>query len=160
VTTRPFVLANRRQRISVALLATSVATLLTNPLYAQSVARDTSGRGVTVTPNGSISVPSRRRFLIGVSVSGTPVLGPDGKFRFRDYPVVAVVTPGSPGELAGVRAGDFILSENDRDAREGRLFATDTLGATYRVRVKRGDEILEFILTSVKMPPSAVPPRG
>jgi S1-C subfamily serine protease len=88
------------------------------------------------------------------------VLGPDGKFRFRDYPVVAVVTPGSPGELAGVRAGDFILSENDRDAREGRLFATDTLGATYRVRVKRGDEILEFILTSVKMPPSAVPPRG
>jgi hypothetical protein len=136
-----------------------VAAMVTIPLRAQSASRDTIGRNTTAMPNTGIPVASRRKFLIGAYISGAAVSGPDGKYRFADYPLVSVVLPGSPAALSGMLVGDRILSENGRDAREGRLFATDTLGASYRLRVKRGEELLEFTLVSVRMPPASPPPK-
>jgi len=124
-------------------------------IMAQAGSRDTTGR-VTKLPDGGISVAGRLRGLVGASVSGRPARGPDGKMRFADFPVIVAIAPNSPAALSGLRVGDVVLQENDRDAREGKLFAADTSGVQFRVRVRRGEEVLDFTLVSVMR--SAVQP--
>jgi len=67
----------------------------------------------------------------------------DDKFNafFDSYPVVSNVDPRSPAAKAGVKAGDVLLSFNDRDMRGGAIEMKNWLkpGAPFTLRLRRND---------------------
>lgn len=134
----------------VLLALVSLLAILPQRSFAQNTGRVITGS------DGSISTAPRLHGLVGIAMRGVPMRGPDGAMRFADFPSIESITPNSPAALAGLRAGDIVLKENDRDAREGKLFAADTSGIEFRIRVKRGEEILEFTVVSIMR--SALPP--
>jgi len=75
--------------------------------------------------------------------------------RAAGFPTVSRVDAGSPAAAAGLRVGDAIVAVNDRDSREGPLFARIEPGVRYVMRVRRGGEERELALT-VAPPPSPV----
>jgi S1-C subfamily serine protease len=72
---------------------------------------------------------------------------------------VAAVTPGSPADRAGVQPGDLLVSIEDRAIRSvGDLFAglpRAAIGSPRRLRLLRGNEILERVATPSPAPAAA-----
>jgi S1-C subfamily serine protease len=72
---------------------------------------------------------------------------------------IAAVTPGSPADRAGVQPGDLLVTIEDRTIRGvGDLFAglpRASIGTPRRLRLLRGNEILERIATPSPAPVAA-----
>ena len=110
---------------------------------------------VSVAPSGAIVVGSRFKYkgTLGYRVGGGFVYGPDGKPRFSDYPKIQGMIPDSPAARAGIVVGDDVVSVNGEDARAGgRVLVVPDSGQTYHVRIRRGEELLDFTLVSVLRP--------
>lgn len=77
-------------------------------------------------------------------------LHPSGQMvtRFRGYPGVEVVEPGSPAEKAGIERGDRLVSIGDVELSDGQLSIATLLrpGARLPVRVIRGVETRNFVV--------------
>jgi S1-C subfamily serine protease len=104
-------------------------------------------------PNTVVSTSSARRDagLTGINVRGRPSPAPDGSPRWADYPVVHRVTPGSAAERVGILVGDVLLLVNGADARDPRTLFSPP-GTELTVRVRRGSEVREFVLTVEQRP--------
>lgn len=87
----------------------------------------------------------------GMRISGRPAPAPDGSPRWADFPVVRMVTPGSPAARVGIRAGDVILSVNGVDARDPRTLIAPP-GTTFTLRVRRGNAVHEFVFVGAPAP--------
>lgn len=79
----------------------------------------------------------------------------DGKLVYppvseRPYPTIILVRPCSPGDEAGLRAGDTMLEINGRDAREfPKPWRESRVGAVQEITVRRGEEVIETSLTEI-----------
>lgn len=88
------------------------------------------------TPSSASADSQRQRGYTGMELQHSASFGANGNIVPR-YPVVARVAKGSPGERAGLAAGDVILEVNGRDAREpGANFYA--VGGQYVLRFRRG----------------------
>ncbi len=99
---------------------------------------------------------------IGFAYSASPEMGPDGKPRLKDFPVVVSVDSGSSAQKAGIAAGDVILEVNGKNAREnGGLFRERAPGTKYQVRVRRGTELrtIDFVFQPMAPPAESDPRR-
>lgn len=88
----------------------------------------------------------------------TPVLMPGERIRYTGiYPatdlVVGGVLKGSPAELAGIRAGDQIVSINGKHFFSSIAFGQEIVGSepgtVHQLQVKRGEELLELEVVPV-----------
>ena len=79
----------------------------------------------------------------------------DGKLVYppvseRPYPIIVLVRPCSPGDEAGLRAGDVMLEINERDAREiPKPWRESRIGAVQEIKVRRGEEVIATSLTEI-----------
>lgn len=87
-------------------------------------------------------------FSFAASVGGDRVLT-------QAYPVVRTVEPDSPGQQAGIVAGDVITEVDGRDSREeGALWLEPNV--RYTLRIRTGEREREVLLTP--LPPRDSPP--
>jgi S1-C subfamily serine protease len=87
-------------------------------------------------PAPSSAEGQRQRGYTGMELQHSASFGANGNI-IPGYPVVTRVAKGSPGERAGVAAGDVILEVNGRDARQpGANFYA--VGERYVLRFRRG----------------------
>ena len=68
------------------------------------------------------------------------------------YPVVVGLSPGGPGEKAGMMVGDTIRAVNGRDGRLLPLWPNRAPGVRYVVRVRRAGEDREVTLVLPSTP--------
>lgn len=90
--------------------------------------------------------PRRRpRVYTGLDIAFAASVGSDMAVT-PAYPVVRAVEPSSPGQQAGIAAGDVITEVNGRDSREeGALWFQPSV--RYTLRVRTGDQEREVLLT-------------
>jgi len=81
--------------------------------------------------------------------------GPDGRYHFARYPLVLELEPGGPADLVGMRSFDEIVLVDGIDPTKGTILNNRSPNHVYSVRVRRGQEILEFSLQSRE--PSVTP---
>lgn len=67
------------------------------------------------------------------------------------YPIITKITAGTPADSAGLRVGDEILAIDDRDVIQERVRFDPPAGTSIRLRFRRGSEILEAKLVSVRL---------
>ena len=68
----------------------------------------------------------------------------------RPYPVIVLVRPCSPGDEAGLRAGDVMLEINGQDARKiPKPWRDSRVGVVQQVTVRRELEVIETSLTEI-----------
>jgi hypothetical protein len=101
--------------------------------------------------------PRSPRGYLGISFDGpyVPIERSDEMVvRFLDYPMVALVEPGSPAEDAGIASGDMLLTLNGTDVRENEISLTKLLVPNRRisVRVRRDGAARDFRVTVAQAP--------
>ncbi len=73
--------------------------------------------------------------------------------------LVGVVLCGSPAAASGLREGDEIVTVNEKNANAPGVLPSlqypKTAGELFRVRVRRGEDVLTFTVTSVRRPKEA-----
>ena len=104
------------------------------------------------TAGTTITVPGRLKGFTGISYSGDFSFDANGEGGWADFPVVTAVAAGSPGEMAGLKVGDAILSVNGADSRKGKMLGADSAGVSFLIRVRRGSDLREFTVISVLKP--------
>lgn len=83
------------------------------------------------------------------------VLVQEGKLVYppvseRPHPIIVLVRPCSPGDEAGLRPGDVMLTINGRDAREiPKPWRESRVGVVQEITVRRGEEVIETSLTEI-----------
>jgi S1-C subfamily serine protease len=77
-----------------------------------------------------------------------------GTLVFNDYPVIESIDPGSPAELAGLQAGDILISLNSQDFRKNPIPMSSLIVAGNKVtfRYKRDDVTRVSTLTVAERP--------
>ena len=77
-----------------------------------------------------------------------------GTLVFNDYPVIESIDPGSPAELAGLQAGDILISLNSQDFRKDPIPMSSLIVAGNKVtfRYKRDDVTRTSTLTVAERP--------
>lgn len=100
-----------------------------------------------------ISQPSA---YLGIGVQGSGTFGPMGEI-IPNYPQVGLVIKRSPADTAGLEIGDMIIEINGKDPRDKRNHPYPILdpeiGATFVVRIRRGDTEREVTLVAAPRPP-------
>lgn len=99
------------------------------------------------TASGRVIPLARAAGYHGFGISGRP--GPEG---WVDYPRISRVDEGSPAHRAGLQVGDIVLSSNGTDARRRGVLGASDIGKVMVLRVRRGDEVREFTLTTLPNP--------
>lgn len=97
--------------------------------------------------------PRRPATYTGLDIRYVVSVSPDGRDT-RAFPLVRGVAEGSPGQLAGIVAGDVIVEVNGRDSREDRVMWLEP-GVRYTLRLRSGEQEREVVL--VPLPPRARP---
>ncbi len=115
------------------------------------VADSTSGR---VRMSARAPNPSSGFLGIATRRSSSREVNPDG------YPRLTRVYCGYPAHEAGLRADDLILAVNGRDARQPRAMSPGRPGTVLEVRIRRGQEVLEFTVVSVRRPQTDIESTG
>lgn len=91
------------------------------------------------------SIPPRRTpVFTGLEIRYAASVGADG-VPVPAYPVVTAVEAGSPGQQAGIAAGDRIIEVNGRDSRQERALWMEP-GVRYTLRLRKGDAEREVVL--------------
>lgn len=77
------------------------------------------------------------------------------------YPRVTRVLADSPADSAGIRIGDVIVAFDSVDVVAGKVRLNPPAGTKVLVRFRRGEEIREVSITSVRLysPPETQPPE-
>jgi S1-C subfamily serine protease len=77
------------------------------------------------------------------------------------YPRVTRVLADSPADSAGIRVGDVIVAYDSVDVVAGKVKLNPPAGTRVLVRFRRGEEIREVAITSVRLysPPETQPPE-
>lgn len=100
------------------------------------------------------SRPRTPRAFTGLAISFAVRVDAGGA-ETQAYPVVRAVEPGSPGQQAGIMAGDMITEVNGQDSRErGALWLQPNV--RYTLRIRTGEQEREVLLTP--LPPRDPPP--
>ncbi len=78
-----------------------------------------------------------------------------------DKPLIDVVTPSGPAQIAGIKVGDQIVEIDGFDVSASTVIVCSGLlrgetGAPVRLKIKRGDEILSFSLVRKNLPSQVV----
>lgn len=126
--------------------------LLAVPLAAACASAQAPGPGAS--PSAATTPPPsghnrRPAVYTGLDIRFSASVGADGVL-VQNYPVVLAVEPESPGQQAGVVAGDAIIEVNGRDSREDRVLWLEP-GVRYTVRLRTGDQEREVVL--LPLPP-------
>jgi S1-C subfamily serine protease len=95
------------------------------------------------------------RSYTGLRIGGSASSSDAGGAPVIAQPVVRTVYPDSPGQHAGIRAGDVIIEVNGRDSREPRVLWMEP-GVRYTLRIRRDGQDLEAVV--VPLPPQPAPP--
>jgi S1-C subfamily serine protease len=88
--------------------------------------------------------PRRTPVYTGLDIRHSASVGADG-VPVPAYPVVTAVEPRSPGQQAGIAAGDQIVEVNGRDSRAERALWMEP-GVRYTLRLRNGDAEREVVL--------------
>lgn len=95
----------------------------------------------------------RARAYTGLEIAGSASVGSDGVV-VPAYPTIRAVHAASPGQQAGVDAGDVIIEVNGQDSREqGALWWQP--GVRYTLRLRSGDQEREVVM--IPAPPRERP---
>lgn len=140
------------RRISLVLLA-----LLFAPATAGCAAAQSPQAPAAVSdarPPAPASQSRRPKVYTGLALSFSASAGSDMVIT-PAYPVVRAVEPDSPGQQAGIMAGDVITEVNGQDSREqGALWLQPNV--RYTLRIRTGEQEREVLLTP--LPPRDPPP--
>jgi C-terminal processing protease CtpA/Prc len=92
--------------------------------------------------------PAPQSGYTGLYFHTSVTVGPDDRYT-PGYPSVDHMDAGSPAEKAGLSKGDLILEVNGIDSRKPGSLAFSA-GGKYVLRIRRGEEELEIVLTPVR----------
>lgn len=107
--------------------------------------------------SGAVVVGEPNEGFHGIRYGGTPVIRQGEGARWARAPVVREVYCWSPADSAGILPGDTIVEVNGVDAKEPRVLTPREPGMEFRLQVLRDGDMLEFTVTTVERPPTAVP---
>ena len=100
------------------------------------------------------------------TVNGCRGFGYGGNFDmtfnvWEHLPVIRDIYPGTPGALAGLQAGDSLVTVNGSDMLypPRRGLWRQPPGTRYHVRVKRGAQVLDLVMVYGRARPDAVGPE-
>lgn len=101
------------------------------------------------------------RGFIGVAVQSlTPAMAEQFKLKNADGALVSEVTPGSPAEKAGIKAGDVITDFNGKPVKDSRTLrlavAAVAPGATANISVNRNGKTEKLTITVGNQPGESV----
>ena len=74
-------------------------------------------------------------------------------YTLREHVVIAGVMPGSPGEKAGLRQGDLVLSADGRDIHERKALYEainrHRPGEDVQLKIMRNNKVHDFAITTI-----------
>jgi S1-C subfamily serine protease len=115
-------------------------SILFGPVLLFAAARPSSSQVVVTaeTPASGPPLGCRGDRIEFSTVGRTAAGAPEPVIVAQSYPIVRSVQPGSPAEIAGIRPGDMLISQNGIDYASGTLPRTRRVeGDTLRLVVER-----------------------
>lgn len=124
-----------------------VTLLVTVPLaLACAGAQSSHPTTTTVSPTTgkAVTAPAKVGVYTGLTFRVMVTIAPNNQFQ-PGYPAVRHVDAGSPGDKAGLKIGDQIITINGVDQRTNQTALA--LGTTYTLLIRRGKDEREVLLT-------------
>jgi membrane-associated protease RseP (regulator of RpoE activity) len=106
-------------------------------------------------------VPQGTMGFTAVGVNRSWYDRPGAFIQYFEYPTVVAIETNSPASRAGVRSGDSLLAYDGRDLRQYSINMTQLLtpGREVSVRLRRGNEAKDVVITVDKASPSLMAER-